>query len=172
MGSKNSFHCPGDNRLIVPDAVSKVKQRVARSYGLNSFVGWTGAAYSGQGDTASKYMSFNKPSTCPNVSSTYTFVDIHPYSVCRPFFGINMDSSDLYHVPSDSHGRSSTLAFLDGHAELHKWIDGRFTGRPGWTTEDSPWHGHGGGIVEYNKEDHRWLKQRATVLKTTQQPIN
>lgn len=171
MGAKGSFRCPGDTRVITPDAVSKVKQKVARSYGLNSFVGWIGAAYSGQGDSASKYMVFQKQSVCPNVSSIYTFVDMHPFSVCRPFFGVNMDESAVYHVPSDSHGRASNMAFFDGHTESHKWIDGRFNTRPGWN-ENSAWHSHHGDIVEYNKEDHRWLKQRATVLKTTLQPIN
>lgn len=170
MGAKGSFRCPGDSKVITPDAVSKVKQKVARSYALNSYVGWTGKDYSEQGLPGGKYMLFQKQSASPNVSQIYTFVDVHSFSVCRPFFGINMEANNVYHVPSDSHGRSSTFAFFDGHTESHKWIDGRFTSRPGWN-ENSPWHSHHGDVVEYNKEDHRWLRQRATVLKTTLQSV-
>jgi len=172
MGSKGSYRCPGDTRLITPDAISTKKQRVARSYGLNSFVGWKGAVYSGQGDTSptAKYVVVQKQGSAVNVSGMYTFVDIHPFSVCRPFFGINMDDATVYHAPSDSHGRSSTLSFLDGHTESKQWKDGRFASRP-TMNENSAWHDHHGGLPELNKDDYKWLKQRATVLRTTGQPV-
>jgi len=117
MGAKGSFRCPGDTRKISPDGVSK-KEFVARNYGLNSYVGWnttkanTGG-YSGQGNFNGNYVIFQKISQCARPSDIYTFVDIHTFSVCRPFFGINMDEAAVYHVPSDSHGNSSNLAFLE-----------------------------------------------------------
>ncbi|HTH45886.1 MAG TPA: type II secretion system protein, partial [Candidatus Limnocylindria bacterium] len=47
MGAKGSFRCPGETRRIVNDAGKK--ELVARSYALNSFTGWYGPAYNGQG---------------------------------------------------------------------------------------------------------------------------
>jgi len=170
LGSKNSVKCPGDTRLITPDAVSTKKQRVARSYGLNSYVGWTGDSYSGQGDPNGKYVLFKKQGSAGNVANIYTFVDMHTFSICRPFFGINMDESAVYHTPSDSHGKSSAFSYLDGHADLRSWKDGRFNSRP-TLNENGPWHDHHGGIPELSKDDHRWLKQHATVLKSTNEPI-
>ncbi len=170
MGAKGSFRCPGDTRKISPDGVSK-KEFVARNYGLNSYVGWSPTkampgGYSGQGNLSGTYTVFQKISQCSKPSDIYTFVDIHTFSVCRPFFGINMDETSVYHVPSDSHGNSSNFAYLDGHAESHRWANGAFTKRTGGlSTEDGPWHDHHAGVPEVSKIDHNWLKDRATYRK-------
>ena len=161
MGTKGSFRCPGETRKIVNDAGKS--ELVARNYGLNSYVGWTGAAYSGQGDPKGKWQIFKKMSDALAPTDIYTFVDLHPYSVCRPFFGINMTDAYIYHVPNDIHGAGSNLAFLDGHGESHRWRDQRFTKRK--DPENGPWHVHGGGLQEFSKTDHQWLRDHATQLK-------
>jgi len=165
MGAKGSFKCPGDTRKITTDATNR-RELVSRSYGLNSFVGWQGAAYSGQGDPASAFSIFKKISNCNSPSDIYSFVDMHTFSVCRPFFGINMTETAVYHVPSDAHGNTSNFGYLDGHAESHRWVNGAFTKRTGaLITENGPWHDHHGGVPELSKVDHDWMKLRASYRK-------
>ncbi len=168
MGSKGSFRCPGDQRRIVNDAGKK--EIVARSYGLNSFVGWRGdygapgtISYSGQGDPSGAYRIFHKSSDISSPSTIYSFVDMHPFSVCRPFFGINMTGTAVYHVPNDIHGKNSNFSFVDGHAESHRWANELFTKRS--IPEAGPWHDHHGGVPEVSKVDHQWLRDHATELK-------
>jgi len=164
MGAKGSFRCPGDSKRISPDTIQK-KQLVARSYGLNSFVAWTGDTHTGQG-VVGAFAYFKKFANCAQPSDIYQFVDINSYSVCRPFFGINMTGNGVYHLPSDSHGNISNFSYLDGHAESHRWANGSFLKRAGaLATEDGPWHDHTGGVPEVSKVDHEWLRARASYRK-------
>ena len=161
LGVKGSFRCPGETRKIVNDMGKK--EFVARNYALNSFVGWKGASYNGQGDANGKFRIYNKLSDASSPSDIYTFVDMHPFSVCRPFFGINMTGTSIYHVPNDIHGRNSNFAFLDGHAESHRWSNEGFTKRR--DKEDGSWHTHTSGMPEVSKLDHQWLRDHASQLK-------
>ncbi len=166
MGAKGSFRCPGETRKIVNDAGKK--ELVARSYALNSYVGWSGPSYNGQGDPAGKWRLFRKVSDALAPTDVYTFVDMQPYSVCRPFFGINMTGDYLYHDPNDIHGRNSIFSFLDGHAESHHWRDAAFTKRKEGEA-DPNWHVHVGGGLKVvgvdSKADHQWLRDHATQAK-------
>ncbi len=163
LGIKGSFQCPGETRQVTAEVGSQRKVVPSRTYGLNSWVGWTGTAYNFQGDTASRYTVFKKMSQATAPADIYTFVDMHPFSVCRPFFGIMMTGTGIYHVPNDVHGQGSNMAYLDGHSDSHRWTDGRFTKRR--ETETGPWHDHGGGMPEISKKDHQWLRDHATQLK-------
>ncbi len=161
LGVKGSFRCPGESRKIITD--TNKKELPSRTYGLNSWVGWTGTAYNFQGDPASKYRVFKKTSDASAPSDIYTFVDMHPFSVCRPFFGIMMTGTGIYHVPNDVHGQGSNFAYLDGHSDSHRWVEARFTKRK--EPENGPWHDHGGGMPELSKRDHTWLREHASQLK-------
>jgi prepilin-type N-terminal cleavage/methylation domain-containing protein/prepilin-type processing-associated H-X9-DG protein len=161
LGVKGSFRCPGETRKIVNDAGRK--EFVARNYGLNSFAGWKGESYNSQGDPNGKWQVYKRVGDASSPSDIYTYVDMHPFSVCRPFFGVNMTGTSIYHVPNDIHGRGSNFAFLDGHSESHAWRDAGFNKRR--DKEDGPWHTHTGGMPEVSKLDHQWLRDHATQLK-------
>ncbi len=163
LGVKGSFECPGETRKVTAEVGSQRKVSPSRTYALNSWVGWSGAAYNFQGDPASRFRVFKKMSDASAPSDIYTFVDMHPFSVCRPFFGIMMTGSAIYHVPNDVHGQGSNFAYLDGHSDSHRWVDGRFTKRK--EPEAGPWHDHGGGMQEVSRRDHTWLREHASQLK-------
>ena len=69
------------------------------------------------------------------------FGEIHPYSICRPQFGVHMDMSSVYHFPGNQHGKVTTFPFADGHGETHKWRSAKFN-NPGMAESDSRWHSH------------------------------
>jgi prepilin-type N-terminal cleavage/methylation domain-containing protein/prepilin-type processing-associated H-X9-DG protein len=155
--AKGVFRCPGDKK---PFKVNNVLVMRPRSYGMNAYVGWSTAPYSGQPD-GKRYNIYRRTSDGRGGSLIFMFGEIHPDSLCRPMFGMNMDSQALYHFPGNYHGQLSNFAFLDGHAELHKWRDTLFN-----NPKPAPanWHDHGGNTIKASsKDDLTWLKQHATV---------
>ncbi len=162
LKAKNSFRCPGDKPSI--DPVTKKRIFLPRNYGLNSFVGWEGAVYSGQGDTsdAAKYVVYKKTVSVSAPSEIFAFAEIHPASVCRPFFGVNMTENNLYHVPANYHGASANFSFCDGHAEVVKMRKMA----PSKMGLDAANHNHHGIIDTTFKTDHNWIKNHATEEKS------
>ena len=162
LKAKGSFKCPGD---IYSHTIDGKKVRNPRTYAMNAFVGWSDAAAYGSGDQGSDrvYLVPKKASQMIATSDTFVFGEIHPESICRPFFGVQMSgTAGAYHVPGNYHGRSSNFAFGDGHAESHKWVDGRFN-NPGYTGD---YHAaHGGVPLTTSKVDNEWLRSHTTSKK-------
>ncbi|MCP5515938.1 MAG: prepilin-type N-terminal cleavage/methylation domain-containing protein [Verrucomicrobiales bacterium] len=154
LRSPDIYRCPTDRSTVT---IGGRKQQVVRSYGMNSHVGWRGATY--RNNPAPGYKVFLKTSDMGGMSPTelFVFMEIHSESICRPFFGIIMDRPAFYHVPAAYHKPSSTVAFADGHAEVHKWADPR-TYEPARTLD---WHGHNYTVA--NSPDVAWLQNHATV---------
>ncbi|HVY72296.1 MAG TPA: hypothetical protein VHH73_20345, partial [Verrucomicrobiae bacterium] len=119
-------------------------------------------AYNNQPDNK-KYVVFKKTAEVALPSQIFTFIEIFPDSICRPMFGMNMDSQAIYHTPASFHGQVSNMAFADGHAEVHKWRDPNFN-NPKPPPPD--WHNHGGIMIKASsKDDLQWLKDHATVRR-------
>jgi prepilin-type N-terminal cleavage/methylation domain-containing protein/prepilin-type processing-associated H-X9-DG protein len=156
---KGIFRCPGDMKLR---RVGNRSIRWPRSYGMNAYVAWDSPPWSGM-PIESRYLIFRKTSAAHGGSRIFMFGEIHPDSLCRPMFGINMDLQTIYHVPGNYHARVSNFSFLDGHAEGHRWTDQRFNNpRP----VPADWHNHTGiAVPPSGRNDLAWLKSSATVLR-------
>ena len=134
---------------------------------LNSFVGWDtntrGAgepAYRNQPNT--RYQSYLKMSdSAKGPSELFTFIEVHPVSLCRPFFGHHMNQS-FYHVPAGYHNGRAALGYIDGGARVHKWMDPQ-TKQLLTRTDEAHWGGHSHG--NSRNKDVIWLQERATVIK-------
>jgi len=138
-----SYKCPADVRGI--DPVSH--QSRVRSCSENAFCGTTAyeaKAFSGEVGANGfaffrKYTDFKSqlgPTDC------FTFLDENPLSlndgsfrVAETFGAVNNQIGDR---PAVNHGNSTSFAFADGHAELHKWHNSFLTinGNP---NTDSAW---------------------------------
>ena len=165
------YRCPSDKTTItVRDPISKrmtPKPRL-RSYALNSFVGWNtntrGAgepAYRNQPNPS--YQSYLKMSdSAKGPSELFTFIEVHPVSLCRPFFGHNMKQS-FYHVPAGYHNGRAALGYIDGGARVHKWMDPQTKQLLG-RTDEAHWGAITSTEIHANK-DVIWLQERATVIK-------
>lgn len=139
------YHCPADNYLD-PNA-HKVH---VRSYSMNSAVGttwssfylngapplgapvqggWlTGATYNSNQTnylTYGKLSSFNKPGP----ANTWVIMDENPYSINDGSLAISglaaPGQTYLIDFPSGNHNRAAGIAFADGHALIHGWLDPR-----------------------------------------------
>jgi len=150
------YRCPSD-RQTIPLGNQKVLED--RSYGMNSHVGWEGAVY--RNNPAPGFRVFKKTGemTDPGPADLFVFMEINFYSICRPFFGLQMTTPAFYHFPANYHGRNSTVSFADGHVESHRWLDSR-TYNPSMNTD---WHGHNQSSP--NNPDVVWLQQHATNRK-------
>ena len=155
--NKDCFRCPGDRKLY---RVNSQMLTRPRSYGMNAYVAWTGAMWSSMPD-GTRYQIFRRTADGRSAGGIFLFGEILPDSICRPMFGMNMDSQAIYHYPGNAHGRQSTFAFVDGHAELHRWTDPRFNDP---SPTPSNWHSHTGNAVPASGlSDLNWLKEHATI---------
>lgn len=163
LKSKASFRCPGDKKPIKQG--NKVFLR-PRSYGMNTFMAWADAPYHSEPNAS--YRVFKKTTEVTQPSTFFVFGEIHPYSICRPQFGVHMNNNNVYHVPGNFHGKQSNFAFADSHTETHRWVSPKFNS-PNLPESDSFWHNHeaplpGASIAEI-QSDLTWLKTHTTELK-------
>jgi prepilin-type processing-associated H-X9-DG protein len=122
-GNKASvYKCPADK---VPSVVGP---RV-RSYSMNGFVGGT-AEQTVYGYTT--YRTFLKDSdfSAPGPAKTFVFIDEHPDSINDCTFSMHMPAAASWpaattwdDVPASYHNGAGALSFVDGHVEVHKWLD-------------------------------------------------
>jgi prepilin-type N-terminal cleavage/methylation domain-containing protein/prepilin-type processing-associated H-X9-DG protein len=72
----------------------------------------------------------------PGPANVFTFIDEDEYSITTVEFCVSMRNSastvprmnrptEMISWPGTRHGRSASLSFLDGHAEVHRWTDAR-----------------------------------------------
>src|ERR1043165_6952847 len=107
--TKASFRCPSDKALTKVGAVSYYRPR---SYGMNIFVAWQGAPW--HNEPGEGYPVFKKTASAGRSADVFVFGEIHPYSICRPQFGVHMDAAQMYHYPGNQHGKVSVFSFADG----------------------------------------------------------
>jgi prepilin-type N-terminal cleavage/methylation domain-containing protein len=147
------YVCPTDRPTVI---VGGVKYPKVRSYALNCYLGWTGEW---DDRLSSAYVVFKKHSEVSTVrmpSGTFTFQDVHPDSICWPYFGMHMDRDSFFNFPNSSHNRGGVISFADAHVEHHRWRDQRTITAysPDYHRHDDP---SAGNI------DLAWLRQRTTI---------
>ena len=110
-----------------------------------------------------KYRILRKTVDAKNATTIFIFGEINPNSICRPMFGINMDTQTIYHYPGNYYGLRSNFSFVDGHAETHRWKDSQFNNP---TPAPANWHDHTGNQAAPNsKNDLAWLKEHAALRR-------
>lgn len=115
------YVCPSDRGDV------KVSGRLfpkLRSYSLNAYVGW---ASPWDVRLSSNFKVFKKQSEIglkmPN--GVFLFQDVHPDSICWPYFGTYMSKDSFFNFPNSAHSQGTVVSFGDGHAEFHRWRDPR-----------------------------------------------
>ena len=149
LKSKSIFHCPADQYI---DPINN--QQHVRSYSMNSAVGTTfssagpgypigsavaggwlaGASYT---DPQSIWLTYAKMSsfTRPGPVNTWVLMDENSATINDGSLAIAADATPghtyLIDYPASSHGGAAGIAFADGHAIVHKWVDPRTYSPPG-----------------------------------------
>jgi prepilin-type processing-associated H-X9-DG protein len=150
------YKCPSD-KSMVKLSKSKFAPRV-RSISLNS---WAGGLFECGVLPSPLEYGPQRLSAILNPASLLTFIDEHPDSLDFVSFWVPVRrstpliSGTFTSWPSSLHGGTASIAFADGHVELHKWVDPRTKMAPTYTQRiplDLP-------IA--NNRDVAWLQERA-----------
>jgi len=148
------YVCPTDAQTVNVNGANVPK---LRSYALNAYLGWVG-----EWDTrmSSLYRVFRKQSemVAQMPGGTYLFLDVHPKSICWPYFGMHMDDEAFFNFPGSSHGRAGVVSFSDGHIETRRWKDPRTI-----AAVSSYYHYH--YDLSPKNADWTWLRERTSVRK-------
>ncbi len=168
--TKGIYRCPSDKTTItVRDPITRRMTPTPRlrSYSLNSFVGWD-TNTRGSGEPAYRnqpnpsYQSYLKMSdSAKGPSELFTFIEVHPVSLCRPFFGHQMKQS-FYHVPAGYHNGKAALGYIDGGSRVNEW-NHKQTKDLLARTNEAHWGNHTHG--NSRNTDVIWLQERATIPK-------
>ena len=148
------YVCPTDRPEVT---VSGKKHDKIRSYALNAYVGWTGP-WESRLSSAHKVFMKHSQMVSPQPAGIFLFQDVHPNSICWPYFGVQMLSDTFFNFPGSSHNRAVVISFADGHVEAHKWVDQRTV-----TAYSPDYHRHNESSPA--NKDLVWLRERTTVKK-------
>jgi prepilin-type N-terminal cleavage/methylation domain-containing protein/prepilin-type processing-associated H-X9-DG protein len=124
VGSAEVFRCPSDRSVFTFRGVSKPR---IRSYSQNGFIGYPGSWVT---PNCPPYKFALKLSdiTTPGPASTYVFMDEHMNSIndsnFMPFRDLKAFGNQFWlDVPTGRHGNAAGIAYADGHADIHRWVD-------------------------------------------------
>jgi prepilin-type N-terminal cleavage/methylation domain-containing protein/prepilin-type processing-associated H-X9-DG protein len=148
------YLCPTDRSTV---RLGNQDYPKIRSYASNPYIGWVGS-WDTRMSTA--YRVFKKHSQIPTgmAAGIFTFIDVHPDSICWPYFGMLMDEDAFFNFPNSSHNRGGVVSFADGHAEYHRWRDARTV-----AGKSTDYHQH--HDTSPSNPDLLWLRQRTSLRK-------
>lgn len=98
----------------------------------------------------------------PGPSSTFVLIDEHPDSINNGAFGVIYSSrllpkiAVIWDYPAAYHNGAGSLSFVDGHAEVRKWVDPRTKPPPKFNNQ-LPLN-----VTTPNNEDMFWLSEHTT----------
>ncbi|HEY6229346.1 MAG TPA: prepilin-type N-terminal cleavage/methylation domain-containing protein [Verrucomicrobiae bacterium] len=151
------YRCPSDR--VAGTGSGNIEHPRVRSYAMNGYVGFQGGDFRGI-PNAGKYMVFKRTSDVRKMSPSdlIVFTCMNPLSICRPMFGVSMDSEIMFHYPANHHNGSAVFSYADGHLETHRWQDKVAAPRKGMD-----FHAHNEPAPK--SKDLYWLRARTTVVR-------
>jgi prepilin-type N-terminal cleavage/methylation domain-containing protein/prepilin-type processing-associated H-X9-DG protein len=113
------YKCVADSSLAVEGSATLPR---VRSMSMNGWMGPNSPAWSSE-----PYIIFSKMTSIiiPGPSDAIVFLDERSDSIDDGYFAIDEVTPQLVNLPGGYHNGASGVTFADGHAEIHKWRDGR-----------------------------------------------
>jgi prepilin-type N-terminal cleavage/methylation domain-containing protein/prepilin-type processing-associated H-X9-DG protein len=151
------FRCPADK------VVSELQRQAgwaarSRTFSMNAMVGDAGGFLSAKGNTNNPhYHQYRKFGEFNSASDTFVFVEEHPDSINDGYF-LNRGGTYQWHdLPASFHDGVANLAYGDGHAEAHRWVDAstRKAARPDGA--QLPFL-----LPDHERTDYYWLLKRTS----------
>ena len=120
-GVSKVFKCPSDTALSTVQGNAGWTERV-RSVSMNAMLGNAGEFMSGSINTNNPgYQQFLHLGDVPDPSRIFTFIEEHPDSINDGYFLNRFNYFEWIDLPASYHRGGANLAYVDGHAELHRW---------------------------------------------------
>ena len=144
--------------------------------GLPSAGAWLdGLPYGSSSLPSDHWNTYGKITTvaAPGPANVWIFADEDEYSIGMASFAVCMNSPAVngqttpwVSWPATRHGFSASFSFLDGHAEIHPWQDGRTRNVNHVKAPTAGQSGSSANIVaQPNNPDIAWLQSHTTALK-------
>jgi prepilin-type N-terminal cleavage/methylation domain-containing protein len=148
------YVCPADPPTVMLSGRSYPK---LRSYSMNAYVGWTGHW---DNRLSPDYAVYKKTSQVAASLATglFLFTDVHPKSICWPYYGVQMKEDVFLLYPGSAHSQGDVISFIDGHVERHRWVDPRTI-----SALSADYHAH--HDPSPGNRDLVWLRQHSTLPK-------
>jgi prepilin-type N-terminal cleavage/methylation domain-containing protein/prepilin-type processing-associated H-X9-DG protein len=116
--SKDIFKCPAD--IYLSGAQRNVRW-TERCRSISGNIG-LGAGNAEAGPWSGIYRHYRKSIEVQKPVDTWAFIDEHPDSINDPGFFNPQNATTITDTPATYHNNACGLSFVDGHAEIHKWI--------------------------------------------------
>lgn len=150
------FHCPGDRSTTV---IAGKRYARNRSYSLNGFLGTEVIQFGYLGQPPMPIVFTLSAASAVGRSDILTWMDMHEDYINTCLYSINYagDNSSFGPPPPTRHYGGAGAAFLDGHVEIHHWVNST-TRVPATGTPKIPYP------VTGKSTDWSWMWSRMTRL--------
>ncbi len=151
VASPGSYHCPGDLRTKrLKPGRGWAYDSYSKANGMNGIRDWEGGAQ----------LPWEKLVTVPSPSQAMVFLEeADPRDYNRGTWVINVNPAGWVDPFAIFHGAVSTIAFADGHAEHHKWVEATTQKAARDSAEGRSAFNWQGGNMRVNR-DYRWVYDR------------
>lgn len=168
------FKCPSDVWSCTENGVSMPR---VRSISMNGFIGTEAdditasgemnpSDWSGCGNGVLVFERENQVIGPISPSMLWLTVDEHADSINDAFLIFDMAGKQFYDGPAAYHDGACGFSFMDGHAEIHKWLEPHYW--PPVTQNNSGWPPSGWKILEPpSGPDVSWMLQHTSVLASS-----
>jgi prepilin-type N-terminal cleavage/methylation domain-containing protein/prepilin-type processing-associated H-X9-DG protein len=164
-----AYRCPADNSTAL---IGGREYPRVRSISMNGYLGAPNSLddLDGRADEAYREGSkaFAIPAKlsgflAPGPASTWVFLDEHQGTINDGFFRVIMESAGpqarMGDLPGFYHNNANGFAFVDGHAEIHRWVDSRTAFK--WKrNQPLPFD-----VASPNNPDIAWMQERTSAPK-------
>jgi prepilin-type processing-associated H-X9-DG protein len=185
------YRCPAD-KYMANQGGGRYLPRI-RSYSMNCAVGtcggaddfgpddawpnggpswgmWLDGPYTFRTTPSQNWMTYGSITSmaAPGPANVWVFVDEDEYSIGTACFYVCMQQPTSWvSWPGTRHGNSASFSFLDGHAEIHHWLDGRTKNQAhaSGPIDMTGGNNNGAQIVQTNSPDIEWLQSHTSAKK-------
>ena len=132
------FRCPADSSKSFGNSGPPRIRSISMNQAIGANSGgttvdqgaWLPSPYGNNGVSGGPYRCYFKESDLgrPSPSSLWELIDEDPDTINDAAWGITMpdgSTTDWVDMPSKLHGNAGGFGFMDGHAEVHKWMNPR-----------------------------------------------
>jgi prepilin-type N-terminal cleavage/methylation domain-containing protein/prepilin-type processing-associated H-X9-DG protein len=157
--STGIFKCPGDKNDCIEGGQSMPR---VRSCSMNGFVDSTSYAVTTPPFDYTAYRSYVKmgsiASQPPGPANLFVFLDEHGDTIDDAWFITDPTTkSFIYNVPASYHNGATGFTFADGHAEIHRWLNGKTDQPVTMVYRPGEW------LLSPGSQDIAWLQTHATA---------
>jgi len=179
--SPGIYRCPADWTVVHPPGQGTVGRirSVSASQAVGTWIDggptwglWLDPTHFRDDNRGGQWRVFAKDSDALNPSQIWVFVDEHPATINDGAFAVNtpdsLNNTMWVDLPAAFHGGAGALSFLDGHAEIHRWVDKRLSLKTLDLTRLPP--GYPNPVVSPNSPDVWWFAQHTSTRKEGPDP--